>query len=286
MDMPDPEISIVIVNWNVRDLLIACLRSIERHVGRPHEVIVVDNHSHDDSVAAVRRDFPEVTVIANDANLGFARANNQGWQAARGRYICFLNPDTELIDDPFPAMVHELQTNPQAGCVGPKLLNGDRTHQPSVRRFPRLADQVLVLLKLRRLPSVFAPLRRYEPEVQSDQPQRVDQLMGAALLFPRSVLASGGTFDEGYWIWFEEVDLCHRLHQRGLDVVYLPTARIIHHGGQSFGQHLSLAKHIWFMRSLARYAGRYWSPWERAVLYLVFPISYVLTVLQSFVKPK
>src|SRR5512140_1313204 len=139
--MPDPELSVVIVSWNVRDLLISCLRSIDRYVKTPHEVIVVDNHSHDGTIAALEREFPQVQVIPNPANFGFARANNQGWQRARARTICFLNPDTEFFNDPFPAMLEYLREHPTSGCIGPELLNPDRSHQPSVRRFPSLADQ-------------------------------------------------------------------------------------------------------------------------------------------------
>lgn len=286
--MPDPEISIVIVGWNVRDLLIGCLRSIERFVQTPHEVIVVDNHSHDESVAAVRQHFPRVQQIVNHENFGFARANNQGWQKARGRYICFLNPDTELINDPFPAILQHLRAHPEIGCLGPELLNHDRTHQPSVRRFPGWADQALVLLKLRHLSSLIPPLRAYhqEPTLTAQTPVAVDQVMGAAMIMPRSVLEEGGMFDEGYWIWFEEVDLCQRLHRKGLQVVYFPLAQIVHYGGQSFQQHLSLAKHVWFLKSLGRYAGKHW-PWPaRLLIYALMPISYLLTVVQTFVKPR
>lgn len=283
--MSDPEISIVIVSWNVRGLLIACLRSIERFVRTPHEVIVVDNHSRDGTVETVRREFPEVVVIANDANHGFARANNQGWQKSTGRYVCFLNPDTEMIMDPFPPIIEYVAGHQGVGCIGPELLNSDRSHQPSVRRFPRLADQLLVLLKLRWLGACLSPLRSYMP-VEPTRAQPVEQVMGAALVFPRAVLERAGTFDEGYWIWFEEVDLCRRLHQRGYDVVYLPAAKIVHHGGRSFAQHMSLAKQVWFMKSLTRYANTFWSWPARLVLYICLPFSYLLTVVQSFFRPR
>lgn len=286
--MPDPEISIVIVSWNVRDHLIACLRSIVHFVRTPYEIIVVDNHSSDDSVPAVRQGFPSAIVIDNAENFGFARANNQGWQRARGQYVFFLNPDTELINDPFPAMVDYCRQHPRAGCLGPELVNPDRSHQPSVRRFPRFLDQALVLLKLRRLSTIFAPLRSYlaDPGDMSRDPEAVDQIMGAAMFCPQAALAANGTFDEGYWIWFEEVDFCRRLQQQGFDVIYFPRARVIHRGGQSFSQHLSLAKQIWFMRSLGRYARKHWSRPAVIGIYALMPLSYLLTVVQSFFKPK
>lgn len=283
--MSDPEISIVIVSWNVRDLTLSCLESIDRFVRTSHEVIVVDNHSHDGTVEVIQQRFPGIQVIANSENFGFARANNQGWQRSKGRYIVFLNPDTEFIDDPFPVLINRAQQT-GVGCVGPQLLNPDRTYQSSVRRFPRFADQVLVLLKLGRVAKFIPALRAYQLPVRTSDVQRVEQIMGAAMVLPRTVLTELGCFDEGYWIWFEEVDLCRRLHQHGYAIEYVPDGKIIHHGGPSFAQHYSVVKHVWFMKSLARYVGKYWSPVPRLLLYLLMPISYILTVGLSLIKPK
>lgn len=286
--MPDPEISIIIVSWNVRDLLIACLRSLSQHVRTPHEIIVVDNHSSDGTVELLRRDWPEVIVIANNDNSGFARANNQGWQKSSGRYVCFLNPDTEATADPFASMIAYLRQHPKTGAIGPRLLNSDGSHQLSVRQFPEFSDQALVLLKLRWLGKILPTLRRYQfpPSATSEVPVAVDQIMGACMVMPRTVLADGGSFDEAYWIWFEEVDLCRRLKTKGYDVIYFPTSQIIHHGGQSFVQHVSVMKHLWLMKSLGRYAGKFWSPMERAGIIALMPVSYVLTFIQSFIKPR
>lgn len=286
--MSDPEVSIVIVSWNVCDLLVACLRSLSRYVRTPYEVIVIDNHSADTTVATLRRDFPQVKLIVNAKNEGFAKANNQGWQKSVGRYVCFLNPDTEFIADPFPAMISYLQANPPIGCLGPSLLNADRTIQPSVRRFPRFLDQALILLKLRPFLPNLAPLANYylPSAVNATNPQAVDQLMGAMLVLPRAVLSTVGSFDEGYWIWFEEVDLCQRLHRQGYQVVYFPKSELMHVGGRSFAQHLSLAKQVWLLKSLGRYINRYWKPLPRYALFAIMPVSYLLTMVQSFFKPK
>lgn len=283
--MSDPEISIVIVNWNTRELLLQCLRSIRQRVTTTHEIVVVDNHSYDGSVEAVRREFPDVVLIVNDHNAGFAHANNQGWQKTHGRYICYLNPDTVMTNDPFPALVSELQSA-GVGCVGPALVNADGSHQPSIRTFPGFVDQALILLKLRWLWRWIPRLRKYLRPIHPETPQTVDQLMGACLVLPRAVVTDGGSFDEGYWIWFEEVDLCQRLQQRGLTVRYVPAATITHYSGSSFQQHYSLAKQVWFLRSLARYTAKHWAPLPRYALLLIMPVSYVLTMLQSFFKPR
>lgn len=286
--MPDPEISIIIVSWNVHDLLRDCLRSIAQHVRTPHEIVVVDNHSSDRTLEMLQHEFPDVIVIANGHNVGFSRANNQGWQKSRGQYVCFLNPDTEMISDPFAALINYLRHHPQAGVIGPKLLNADRSHQLSVRSFPTFTDQAFILLKLRWLGKVVPSLRKYQfsPESRAIEPVTVDQVMGACMVMPRTVLADGGSFDEGYWIWFEEVDLCRRLKNKGLEVVYYPQAEIIHLGGQSFAQHVSVMKQLWLMKSLGRYANKFWSAQARAGIFALMPVSYVLTFVQSLFKPK
>lgn len=286
--MPDPEISIVIVSWNVRDLLIACLRSLVHYVKTPHEVILVDNHSADGTIEAVHRDFPLVRIVTNEYNAGFSRGNNQGWQKAHGQYVCFLNPDTEFINDPFPPLISYFREHPHTGAIGPQLLNTDRTHQLSVRRYPSFADQALILLKLRWLGRWLPTLQAYQfaPESQSFEPLEVDQIMGACIVMPRTVLADAGSFDEGFWIWFEEVDLCRRLKTKGYHVIYDPQAQLIHHGGRSFAQHISVMKQLWYMKSLNRYASKWWRPVPRYGILAIMPLSYLLTFVQSLFKPK
>lgn len=283
-----PEISIILVSWNVRDLLIRCLASVERHVRQPHEVIVVDNASRDDTAAAAGRRFPQVTWIANKENVGFARANNQGYQRARGQWLVFLNPDTELVDDPFPELIGYLQTHPKTACVGPELWNPDRSHQQSVRHFPAPADQIIVLLKLRHLLRRSRAMRRYlaDPGRDRRQPLAVDQVMGAAMVMPRWAMAEVGPFDEGYPNWFEEVDWCRRARHAGLDIVYHPGSHIIHHGGRSFDQLVVVRKHRWFLTGLNRYAAKHWPPRQAMTIKLLSPISYGLTMLQTLVKPR
>ena len=283
-----PLISIIIVSWNVRDLVRQCLASIEQYVSYPHQVIVVDNASKDGTVAAIKKEFPQVQVLASSSNLGFAKANNLGLREARGRFVVFLNPDTELIDEPFRAMIDYCRSHPQAGAIGPEILNRDQSHQQSVRNFPKFSDQAITLLKLRRLLRWTRPMRRYlaDPGAQRRQPLVVDQIMGAAMLFPASAIIKLGGFDERYWIWFEEVDLCQRLKQQGLQVVYFPGSHIVHHGNQSFGQVLSLKKQRWFMQSLRRYTNQFWPRWQAWLLWPLMGLSYILTAVQMIVKPR
>lgn len=283
-----PRVSIIIVSWNGRELLERCLRSLARHVTTAHEVIVVDNFSIDGTVASITKNFPLVKLIANQSNRGFSAANNQGLAIATGEVVCFLNADTEVQSDPFPLLITELTTSPRCGAVAPRLLNTDGSIQSSTRRFPRWPDQVITVLKLRHLFRRSSVMRRYRDgrAETANEPLSVDEAMGAALLLSRPALADVVGWDEGYWIWFEDVDMCQRLHRAGWDVRYVPAATVLHHGGTSFQQVVSLRKQWWFLRSLWRYTRQYWSPIAAGSLALLYPISYALTVIQSLLKPR
>ncbi len=283
-----PLVSVVIVSWNSRQLLQRCLASFRHWVQLPHEIIVVDNASTDQTPTMVEAEFPDVQLIVNRTNRGFAAANNQGFAIAAGQFIVCLNPDTELTEDLLTPLVDYAQTHPTVAFIGPEILNSDGSHQMSVRNFPGWGDQVITLLKLRHLLRQTPVMRRYlaDPGAGQQTPIMVDQIMGACMLFPRWVLETLGDFDEGYWIWFEEVDWCQRAHRAGYGVVYLPTAHLVHWGGASFSQVLSLRKHVWLLRSLARYAKKYWSPLARWSLIALMPISYGLTIVQSLGKPR
>lgn len=286
--MSEPWLSVVIVSWNGRDLLAACLASLRTWLTYPHEIILVDNASSDGTPEMVARDFPNVRCIRNATNRGFAAANNQGLAASHGRFVACLNPDTELRQEPFRKMIDYLEAHPQVAFLGPHLLNPDGTHQPSVRNFPTWADQAITLLKLRKLLARKSVMRRYasDPAAGATQPTPVDQVMGACMVFPRSVIETIGDLDEGYWIWFEEVDWCQRARRAGFEVMYFPGAQVVHHGGTSFGQVLSLRKQWWWLRSLSRYIGKYWPAPAAWSLRLLMPLSYALTLLQTVFKPR
>lgn len=281
-------VSIVIVSWNVRGLLRACLQSISTFVQYPHEVIVIDNASSDGAVAMVQSEFPGVTVIANTTNVGFARGNNQALDHVHGEWVCFLNPDTEFTSDAVEVLVSWAQQHPKAGLVGPELLNPDRTHQQSVRNFPRLLDQVTILCKLNWLLKGMPWMRRYyaDPGAHQHQPIQVDQVMGAMMLAPSQALTEVGWFDPGYPNWFEEVDLCQRMKRQGYHVWYAPLCQVIHRGGSSFGQVLTTKKHRWFLTGLRRYTWKYWPRWQAMIVQILSVLSYGLTIVQLTFKPR
>ena len=256
-----PELSIIIVNWNVEKLLKRCLESI---FGSPYaadpkrlEVIVVDNASSDGSVEMVQSSFPQVTLLANEQNLGFTKANNQGISLARGRFVLFLNPDTEIVDDALGTMVEFMKAHPEVGAVGPKLIYPDGSTQPSRRRFPNASTLFLESTLIQRWWKKNRVLSRYYMEDQSDdQVQEVDWLVGAALMVRKEALDQVGGFDEGFFMYSEELDWCRRARKAGWKIVYLPDAVVVHHEGKSSGQVVA-ARHIHFYTSKVRYARKY-----------------------------
>ena len=253
------DLSVVIVNWNVRDLLRRCLHSIlasyKLQVTSLH-IIVVDNGSSDGSVEMVRTEFPTVHLIANTENRGFPAANNQGLTVAQGRYILLLNPDTEIVGDALATMVAFADAHPDVGMVGPQLLYPDGSVQSSRRRFPTLATGFLESTWLER----YAPRRLLERYEFLDQPddvaQDVDWLYGAALMGRREAIEQVGPMDEGFFMYSEELDWCRRFREAGWRVVYLPAAQIIHYEGKSSEQVVA-ARHVHFQTSKVRYFRKY-----------------------------
>jgi GT2 family glycosyltransferase len=250
------DVSIVIVNWNVRDLLRRCLHSITQYPASSIEVIVVDNASTDGSVDVVRAEFPAVRLVGNSENRGFPGAINQGISLARGRYVLLLNPDAELVGDALGTMVAFADEHLDVGVVGPQLLNPDDSVQSSRRRFPTLATAFFESTWLQP----YVPRRLLERYYVGDQPddrvQDVDWLMGAALMARREAIERVGPMDERFFMYSEELDWCRRFREAGWRVVYLPTAQILHHEGKSSEQVLP-ARHIHFQTSKVRYFRKY-----------------------------
>ncbi|MBU0702388.1 MAG: glycosyltransferase family 2 protein [Chloroflexi bacterium] len=278
------DLSIVIVNWNVRDLLRCCLASLAERapgVAAPSlEVIVVDNGSADGSADMIRTEFPHVQLIANDENRGFTAANNQGLARGRGRYLLLLNPDTEVLGDALATMIGYMDERPQVGALGPQLRYPDGTLQPSRRRFPTLTTALVESTIVQQWWADNRILRRYymadtaEGTPGDDTIQAVDWLVGACLLVRRQVYEQVGGLDEGFFMYSEELDWCRRIRDAGWEVVYLPTATIVHHEGKSSEQVVA-ARHIHFQTSKVRYFRKYHGQVVAEVLRLFLLGSYV-----------
>ncbi len=274
------DLSIIIVSWRVRDLLQKCLRSIYQNTtGLKFEVFVVDNNSLDGTIEMVQNEFPQVELIINTKNLGFARANNQALAQSAGRYLLLLNPDTEFFDNALGRMVELMDKNREWGIAGCQILNADQTLQASVRRFPDWLTQSLILLKLHHHRFFEKYLFFYLAQDFNYQAvAEVDQVMGAFFMIRRSVFEELGLLDEKYFYWFEEVDYCRRAKDAGLKVVYTPGSSIIHHGAMSFRQ-LDWRKQIIWNHSLQHYFWLHGKRWQWLVLWLLQPISLLFALL-------
>jgi GT2 family glycosyltransferase len=325
------DLSIIIVSWNVWDLLSACLHSIEQ-ISRAQgtaadlrafgpaslgtqaptlEVIVVDNASADATIELTAARFPWVRLIRSATNLGFTAGNNIGYAASRGRAIYFLNPDTELVnslsqeDSPDPAgnhsgsaALHEslwtlyraLMDNPRTGMVGPQLRYADNTIQSSRRRAPTRLSGFFESWGFGR----YWPNNPWQRHLHMcDWPptfrQEVDWLVGAAMLARRSALEevrqpdATGPFDEGFFMYSEEVDLCHRLKQAGWRIAYVPDAVVIHYEGRSSSQVVA-ARDIYFHRSMIRYYAKYFGARWAMILRLFLLWNYRIQLVLEIAK--
>jgi len=231
------DLTIVIVNWNARDLLADCLHAIARTMQASGaltiEVLVVDNASTDGSVALVQSQFPWVRLIVNAKNIGFAAANNQAICMASSRYILLLNSDTVVHPGALATLVHFMEGAPHAGACGARLLNGDGTLQPACHPMLTPGREFWRLIFLDQLwPRATYRIGRWDTVT----PRRVEVIKGACLLLRRVALDRVGLLDGGYFMYTEEVDLCYRLAQAGWELWYVPAAVVTHYGEGSSKQ--------------------------------------------------
>ena len=240
-----PLVSVCIVNWNCRELLRSCLHSLlKQQQGVPLEVIVVDNASRDGAADMVAREYPQVRLLKNETNLGFARANNQAVKMSRGRYLFFLNNDTVVPARTLIKLVEHLQKHPEAIMVGPRLRDDKGDIQMSYRRRPTIATFLHRTLLLRWTGLFRGKYQAYRREApwprDAKTGQLVEVLMGAALLVDREEFARLGGWDEDFTFGGEDMELCYRANQHGT-VVYLPHVEITHLGRASTRRNIAFA---------------------------------------------
>ena len=262
------DLSVAIVNWNVRELLKQCLASIYQYTqGIEFEVFVVDNNSNDASQEMLRSSFPQVNLIANDRNRGFSAANNQALKRAKGKYALLLNPDTRLIDNSLKALVDFMDSHPQINSVAPQLIFPDGCLQRSCRHFPSLFIDLLESTYLNELFPKSYFFNRYKMGDWDHSCLRpVDQPFGACLLFRREDLFRLNFMDESFFMYYDEVDLCYRLKKSGGSIYYLPQIKVIHVANQSSKQ-IPDACDEWKTRSRVRFFIKHHG---KAVLILLF----------------
>jgi hypothetical protein len=224
------DLAIIIVSYNTRDMLRACLNSLSAAAeGLRYAIFVVDNASVDGSAEMVRQEFPNVDLTINPANLGFARGNNLAIARANARYVLLLNPDTEPEPGSLTQLVRFMDAHPEAGACGPKLLNSDGTVQPNGAKFPCLLREFLGVTGLRRLAMPLYERKMGYGREDFDVLCEVDQVSGACLLVRSEVVRQVGPLDERFFMYYEEIEWCRRIKQAGWKVYYVPEARVVHH---------------------------------------------------------
>ncbi|MDX2149902.1 MAG: glycosyltransferase family 2 protein [Bryobacteraceae bacterium] len=229
-------LSVIVVNWNVGDLLRECLESLYRNTSLPEEdweLIVVDNQSTDGAPEMIRREFPRARLVANDYNAGFAKANNQAFALARGRYLLLLNPDTIVLDGAVDRLLELIEGRPDAGAAGCRLLNTDGTTQQFTGGYAAgiLNVASYYLFAQRLLPPQLLPPPLFlekQPEGDID----VGWVSGCCMLLRREALQDR-LFDEKFFLYGEDLELCQRILASGWKIVYSPGIRIVHYGGGS-----------------------------------------------------
>ncbi len=269
------DLSIIIVSWNVKEKLRANLKALLESQGDfQREIFVIDNFSQDGSAEMVAREFPEVKLIVNQENLGFAKANNQALKLACGRYVLLLNPDMRVYPDTLLKSLAWAQANPQAVVSSCRLENEQGNLIKHVRRFPKFLDQLAIILKL---PHIFPKINSHYLYTNFDYTKaaKVDSVRGAFFLINTEAyqkISQGAPLllDEQYFIWFEEVDFCRQVYKLGGEVWYQPGAACLDYIGQSFKQVKRQGKQKYFRDSMLVYF-RKWEPkWQAQILTYVW----------------
>lgn len=278
------DLSIIIVSWNVAELLASCLDSILasplafdplQKDSPTAEIIVVDSASADNTVAMLRERYPQVNLIACDENVGFTRGNNIGLKQARGRYLLLLNPDTRVLNDAIPQMISYLDTHPDVGIIGPHTQNGDGSTQSTRRHFPNFWIGLFESTWLQ--PYAPKSLLDYYYVANGTPPTatvEVDWVQGSAMMVRRELYEHIGGLDEGYVMYSEELDWCKRAKQAGWRVVFLGSASIIHYGGKSSEQVVGRS-HVLFQQSKLRYFRKYHGWFTAQILRVFLLINYL-----------
>lgn len=234
VELSNVEVSIIIVNWNTKDFLKNCVQSIQHETSVSHEIIIIDNCSSDGSIEMLRRNFRELTVIANRENKGFAGANNQGIKIAKGRYVLLLNPDTIILEGAIDKMISWISDKSDVGCLGCQVWENTTDIQRTCFADPKPTNLFIIssgLMHLAKwLPSLGHP---WYKDWDRRSVRDVDVVSGMFMLVPRPVIDQVGVLDEAFFVYAEEADWCRRIRKAGWRCVFTPEARILHLDGGS-----------------------------------------------------
>lgn len=266
-----PLVSVVVVSYNTRELTLRCLRELIDDLERADltwEICVVDNASRDDSANAIAREFPDIQLIASPQNLGFGAANNRGFEQTTGEFLFLLNSDAFVKPGAVKKLVEFLRAHPDAGAVGPRLLNADGSLQASCWKFPSPARSWIEAVGVARVLSAHPQLGDYYRWAH-DQTRAVDFVIGAALLVRRAVYQSVGGFDESFFLYAEETDWQKRMKSAGWNVWFTPDAQVTHLGGASGASEKAKVSQLFWQgqeRYILKHHGHAGWLWTRAAL--------------------
>jgi GT2 family glycosyltransferase len=281
-----PEITIIIVSWNVQELIVNCIKSIfEKTRENKFELIVVDNYSTDMSVKVVKSVFPQVTVIENSSNVGYSRAINSAILKSSGEYILILNPDTVIADDICKIFINFMKMNLNVGAVGGKaILPNGSIDYCSARNLPSMLSQIFELTYLSKIWPQNRILGRYDMKYwDHNSARKVEFLSGQLIMIRRKVIDNIGPLDENFFLYYEDADLCRRVLRAGWDIQYLPEATIIHYESQSVKGHPARKElYLEMFRSMLKYHKKHEGAIAATALRILIFVSYSIRALLSW----
>lgn len=260
------DLSIAIVSYNTKEVLLDCLRSVHAHTSAIiFEVIVVDNNSRDGTVEALKAAYPAMGIVANPDNVGFARAVNQALAVSRGRHVLLLNSDTIVRDQALATMVAYLDEHPDVGAVSCRQWTGDGHLNQTCFPFPSIRDHLFYSALFQRIAPTMQAAAAATHAIDCTLSQDVDWANGACLMVRRSLLEQLGGLDEAFFMYFEDVDLCRRLSRQGYRVRHIAEAEIVHLIGRSSGRDPDRLQLVWEL-SRIRYIEKHFSPLKRCLM--------------------
>lgn len=279
------DVSIIIVSWNTSQITCECIQSIYEQTSElAYEIVVVDNASSDHSVEMVKTNFPEVILIENADNRGFAAANNQGMVVAQGRYVLLLNSDTIVLDKAIEKVVDFADTHPEAAVVGCRVLNPDKLLQPTCFRYPSI---LYMILSTTYLYKIFPKNKFFGREGMTwwdrSDTREVDVVTGCFMLVRHEALEQVGMMDEQFFMYGEETDWCYRFKQAGWKVMFMPDAEIIHIGGQS-SKKVATEMSLQLWGSILLFIKKHRPRWEYILACFLVWLFFVVRIPISFVR--
>ena len=273
-----PELSIIIVSFNDKSHLEACLSSVEENAQEmDFEIIIVDNNSSDGSQEFIRQNYPQIKLITNDDNAGFAIALNRGLRESRGEFFLFLNTDTVICPNALSLLLEELKNNPRIGAIGPALLKGEDAYQVSFGRKVSFVSEIFQKFFLNPF---------YRLRLKSIQKRKeVGWLSAACFMTRREVVEDAGLFDENFFLYFEDIDLCYRIRLRGWSLLFFPQAKVFHKGATSTGQD-KVRSRFEYRRSQLYFYQKHNSKVSFLLLRLYLVLNFGIIRLWGFLKGK